>query len=65
MVRIHQGALVTPTALSESRESFLFFVLKLVLKTQDQQPPFRLFLRPKFGSVLIAITQASTNSRSR
>ena len=33
MVRIHQGALVTPTVLSEIWEPFLFCVLKLVLKT--------------------------------
>ena len=32
MVRIHQGASVIATVLGESREPFLFCVLKLVLK---------------------------------
>ena len=32
MVRIHQGASVIATVLGESREPFLFGVLKLVLK---------------------------------
>ena len=37
MVRIHQGASITPTALSESWEPFLVCVLKLVLKIGAEQ----------------------------
>ena len=51
MVRIHQGALVTPTVLSESWEPFLFCVLKLVLKIRT--------LGEEAGGIELALSDGS------
>ncbi len=52
MVRIHQGALVLPTVLSESWEPFLFCVLKLVLKNGAKSQLFRPLSSPKCQTTL-------------